>query len=411
VILSSLVAAVTASCGGGSSNTTRQVLVDFNNPGFAGIFVGYFPTSVTVHPGMTLHFKQAWNGEPHSVTMGTLVDKALPIVNPLLPQLNGEGRPPPDVQAKAEAAFANLPFMVDNNNNVVQSAAEPCFLDRGVPSQDPRQACPKRPQPAFNGRQPYYSSGFISYAGNNGNSYDVKLSNDIRPGTYHWYCDFHGPQMQGTVVVKPTGTSIPSQGSVDSRALTAATAKAAPLAKALKAATTGPWDIFRAAEIAGFPSPPPAARPALAGDFFAGYATQNFNSVLVNEFLPATIRAKVGQKLTWLFVGDVHTVSFDVPSYFPLLKTTPAGVVEFDPRAQNPVGGAGLPVSVPDGAPNPYIVDGGTWNGAGFRSSGLSPQTQSNQIVGWSLTITKAGTYQYACLIHPRMVATVIVSK
>jgi plastocyanin len=409
VVAALLAAGVIGACS--SSSGTRQVLVDYNNPDFAAVFVAYFPTSVTVHPGMTVHFKQAWNGEPHTVTMGTSVDKALAILNPLLPQLNGNGPVPPDVQAKAQGAFSTLPPLINHNNQVIQQAAQPCYLDTGTPRRgSPDITCPKRAQPGFNGRQTYYSSGFISYAGNNGNSFDVKLANDIKPGTYHWYCSYHGPQMQGTVVVKPKSAPIPSQDSVDKKALAEATAIAAPVDKVIKQASTGPWNIIRAAQIAGFPPPTPDQAQLLKGGFFAGYSSQTAN-VIANEFLPKTIHAKVGQKLTWVLIGN-HTISFNVPSYFPILATAANGKVRIDSRAQKPVGGVGFPLNEPDNPPDLYVIDGGHWDGSGFRSSGLTPNNSpNNQILGFSLTITKAGTYQYACLIHPRMVGTVVVSS
>jgi plastocyanin len=207
VLLFTASAAFACSSGGGG----RQVLVDYNNPDFANIAISYFPKVVNVHPGDTVHFKQAWNGEPHSVTMGTLTEKALGIINPLMEKYpNGEGAPP-EAQQQFDAAFKDLPFMLDDDNNVVQAAAQPCFLDSGTPPTERTKACPKRAQPAFTGKQAYYSSGFIPYAGNNGNSYDVKLAADIKPGTYHFYCDFHGPEMQGQIVVKPKGAAIPGQ--------------------------------------------------------------------------------------------------------------------------------------------------------------------------------------------------------
>jgi len=398
--------AVAFSCGG--SGNTRQVLVDYNNPTYAGIYIAYFPTSVSVTPGMTVHFKQAWNGEPHSVTLGTSVDKALKIINPLLSQLNGSAEPPPDVQATAIAAFKNLPFMLDDNNNVVEAAAQPCFLKTGAPPTDEKTPCKQVPQPAFDGTQSYYSSGFIKYAGNSGNSFNVKLASNIKPGTYHWYCNFHGPEMQGTIVVKPKGTSIPPQSTVDKQALSDATAFGASTTKALDKVNSGPWSLLRAVQIAGFPADD-HQKQALKDGYLAGFGTSANNGPLVVEFLPKTIHAKVNQKLTWAFVGD-HTVSFDVPKYFPLLTYDNSGKVSIDQRDLVPKGGPGFADNYPDSAGDLYDVDGGTWNGTGFRSSGLSPDSGNNQVSAFTIAISKPGTYQYACLIHPRMVGTVVVT-
>jgi plastocyanin len=393
-------------CGGASGGGGRQVLVDYNNPNFANIALAYFPDTVTVHQGDTVHFKQAWNGEPHSVTMGTLVETGLGIVNPLL-QKYPEGRgAPPEADRQFEAAFKDLPFMMGDNHTIVQPAAQPCFLDTGTLPSDPNKPCPKRTQPAFNGKQAYYSSGFIPYAGNNGNSFDVKLAGDIKPGAYHYYCNFHGPSMQGRVIVKAKGATIPNQSTVDKAALSQAADKTSPVAKALKLATTGPFDLVHAAEIAKFPVSD-NQRSKLKATYFAGYSTQDSNGVLANEFLPRTIHAKVGDKVTWAFVG-AHTVSFDVPRYFPLLTIAKDGTVKLDTRVDSG-GGPHFPKKYPENAGDVFIVDGGTWGGSGFRSSGLTVDTSESQVAGYSLTFTKVGTYQYACLIHPKMVGTVVV--
>jgi hypothetical protein len=77
--------------------------------------------------------------------------------------------------------------------------------------------------------------------------------------------------------------------------------------------------------------------------------------------------------------------------------------------------GIGSPV-VPDGAvvyPPPddgqaVVIDGGSWDGVGFRSTGLvgsyPPVT-----VTLRQTFTTAGTYPYRCLFHPAMAGAVKV--
>jgi len=406
-----LTGAITFACSSGSSSNTRQVLVDYNNPDFANLVLAYFPDTVNVHPGDTVHFKQAWNGEPHSVTMGTLVEEGLKVVNPLLQKYPGGEGAPPEAEEQFNKAFEHLPFMFgDGPDQINQAAAQPCYLDTGDPPTDAAKACARRVQPAFNGKQSYYSSGFIPYTGNNGNSFNVKLSPDIKPGTYHYYCDLHGPEMQGRIIVKPKGAAIPSQSQVDKAALSQAKSHVKPVADALaKVAASGPFDIVKAVDIAKLEPPPDdQLKAAVKGFALAGYGVQAEQSVLANEFLPRTIHAKVGEKVTWAFFG-IHTVSFDVPRYFPLLTIEKNGTVKFDPRASNKRG-VGFPDHLPDSPPNPFVADGGSWNGSGFRSSGFPPDTNGpNQVTAYSLTFTKAGTYQYACLIHPKMVGTVIV--
>jgi plastocyanin len=217
--------------------------------------------------------------------------------------------------------------------------------------------------------------------------------------------------MQGRIIVKPKTAAIPSQGAVDRAALSQATARTAPVRKALKQIDALPkFDIIKAAfDIAHFEPPPTDNQKTKLKDaYFAGYSTAESEGVLANEFVPRTIHAKVGEKVTWAFIGE-HTVSFDVPRYFPLFKIEKDGTVALDPRFDS---GAGpkFPKDYDQSAGDTMIVDGGTWKGTGFYSSGLDQiDTGENNVVAYSLAFSKPGTYQYACLIHPKMVGTVVV--
>jgi len=407
-----LIGTVAFACAPGSGGSGRQVLVDYNNPDFAAIALDYFPNTVTVHPGDIVHFRQAWNGEPHSVTMGTLVDDGLNTINPLLPQFQQNGPPSQEAQDAFKKAFEHLPDMLGDNQSVIQPAAQPCYIDKGgVPPSDPKKPCPKRVQPDFNGTQAYYSSGYIPYAGNNGNSFDVKLSKSIKPGTYHYYCSVHGPQMQGRIIVKSAGAAIPSQGAVDRAALSQANALTESVRKALKQVNALPkFDLLKVVnDISKFQPPPTENQIAKLKDgYFAGFTTNDPNSVLANEFVPRTIHAKVGQKVTWAMIGE-HTVSFNVPRYVPVLTIKKDGTIAFNPVV-NSGSGPKFPKDIPEGAGDTYILDGGTWNGSGFHSSGLDMlQGDNSEVTGYSLTFSQPGTYQYACLIHPKMVGTVVV--
>jgi plastocyanin len=411
VLIGALGVAIT-SCGGAASGASRTVLVDFSHDQFAGGFIGYFPNEVTLHPGDTVDFRQAWNGEPHTVTMGTMVDAAMTVYAAEVAKY-GDGSIPPDEQQKIDAAFQGLPGSEPSPSSAVdQVAAQPCFIDSGAPPAGGATPCPKRAQPAFNGRQSYFSSGVIPYAGTSGNQVRVELADDIKPGTYHFYCNIHGPQMSGIIVVKPKGASIPSQSAVSRKAGAVLDKQAAPVLTAIKTASQQPFDIVRAARAAHFIGPDEQPPADIAGFNLAGYGYEGPDSfVYVSEFLPRRITTTVGSKVTWLMVGP-HTVSFGVPRYFPLFSIDKDGTVKTDKRATDPVGGPGFPEHLPDNPPNPYVIDGGKWSGVGEHSSGLPIDTGSDQqLVGYSLTFTRAGTYNYACLIHPRMVGKVVVKE
>ncbi|MGI9119797.1 MAG: cupredoxin domain-containing protein [Acidimicrobiales bacterium] len=363
-----------------SASQSRRVLVDYNDDEFAGSFLTYFPQVLTVRPGDTVEFKQAWTGEAHSVTMGTLVDKAVAPVRDLI-RRNAPipDEPPPEILE----ALAPLPEFLGEDGTVNQVAGQPCYLDQGLPPTDPETPCPKTPQPAFNGRQSYYNSGFIPYEGEQGNQFTMKLADDIAPGTYNYYCNLHGPLMSGEIVVQPKGSDIPSQSSVDKAARAEIQKVSAPLLQAYNQAKAGQ------AEIGG---------QKITG-YLSGFASDAAPEAFISEFIPRQITAKVGQKVTWNFVGG-HTVSFGVPSYFPQYTVADDGRVTFNPQAYQPVGGPGAP---PGDSDTPPVVDGGTWDGSGFRSSGSLYEGE------YSLTFTKPGRYKYACLIHPRMVGEILV--
>src|SRR4051794_600660 len=84
-----------AACGGSSSSSggTRTVQVDGTTDKFNAAFIRYFPQVVTVHPGDTVDFHENWTGEPHTVTMGTLVETGLKAVKDAGP--NAQNGPPP----------------------------------------------------------------------------------------------------------------------------------------------------------------------------------------------------------------------------------------------------------------------------------------------------------------------------
>ena len=418
-------ALVASACSGSQSagdGATRQVLVDYVHDEVASSFLSYFPRNVTVRPGDTVQFRQEWTGEPHSVTMGTLVDDMMGIVLPLFEEYGTEEEPPPDVMAQYEAAFEGLPWMLpdDPREPVNQNAAQPCYLDEGAPPEDPATPCADEDQvqPAFNGRQSYYNSGFIPYEGPQGNQFDVELAEDIEPGVYNYYCNLHGPFQAGTITVVEEDEEIPSAEEVARQAQAEIEEEARPLVEAYNEARAGETEIFGQ-----------EVEPPLAGWVVEDPTVHAF----VSEFIPETIRVKAGEPVTWSFVGG-HTVSFEVPSYFSQMIVEDDGTVIFNPDALLPVNSPEIPMpegpppgeggseappdeagseppaadaadeeAAPEGPPPPVEIDAGEWGGEEFISSGVFYDGI------YSITFTRPGTYPYACLIHPQMVGAVVV--
>ena len=368
-----------SSTSSGPDALTRTVLVDYNHDEYAASFLTYFPAVIEVRQGDTINFKQAWTGEPHSVTLGTMVDEAIKPVREIIRSGNIPDEPPPEVVEKLKP----LPEMF-GDNGLRQSAAQPCYLETGAPPLDELTPCPKAPQPEFTGRQSYYSSGFIPYEGAGGNTYRVKLSNDIAPGTYTYYCNYHGPLQSGEIVVKAKGATVPSQSAVDKQGRAELQKLAKPMASAFEDAKKGN------AVAEGEPVEGP----------LAGYFAPDVDMAFLDEFVPRTIRARVNEKVTWNVIGP-HTVSFNVPAYLPQLIVSEDGTVNPNPQAYDPVASPAVPEY--EGTGPPPSIDGGRWDGSYFISSGIMFGT-------YSLTFTKAGRYKYACLVHPRMVGEVVVS-
>jgi plastocyanin len=79
--------------------------------------------------------------------------------------------------------------------------------------------------------------------------------------------------------------------------------------------------------------------------------------------------------------------------------------VRLNPTLNAPAGGA--PKVPNQQGPGIVKVDGGTYSGSGFWSSGV---ISADPYLEYTLRIAKPGTYDYACLLHPPMVGKVVVS-
>lgn len=399
-------------CGGGAGSSrgaqTRTVQVDYNHDAFATSMLENYPRRVQVRPGDTVEFKQTWTGEPHSVTMGTLVDDKIGPLIDLFTRVESTGAFPEGEPEEFGVFFEALPFAF-GEDGLAQNAAQPCYVEQeefsGTYPGDEATPCPKKSQPAFNGRQAIYNSGVIPYEGVGGNTFRVRLAEDIPAGTYAYYCNVHGPLQYGQIDVVAQGSDIPSQAEVARAALEEQRAAITPMARNFDAATSGqvveggdPESAFSIdagqSRIVGVPTP-----------FFEG---NRFIHGLVNEFIPRSVQTRVGEKVTWTFVGG-HTLSFNVPEYFPIFTVADDGTTTFNPQAEDPVGWPGPPErdEESDGPPMPAKIDAGEWDGTGFRSTGLDFSDQDT----FSVTFTRPGTYAYACLIHPKMVGTLVVQS
>jgi plastocyanin len=126
----------------------------------------------------------------------------------------------------------------------------------------------------------------------------------------------------------------------------------------------------------------------------------------INEFFPKTITTRVNEKVTWTMVNH-HTISFNAPKYLPIVNLAKNGAVSFNKKLDE-TGGWTMPqAGGSDNGPPPPArnIDVGKWDGKGFHSTGTNLNTGDT----FSVTFTKPGTYLYACVVHPPMVAKVVV--
>jgi plastocyanin len=353
------------------------VEVDGKAPDFHSGFLAYFPKAVQAHPGEEVTFHNNFSGEPHTVTFGTLADAAIAAAAKADPNAQ---TPPPEV--------AKLPELLPQGpGDANQTAAKGCVVDSGELPKD-GAGCTGT-DVAFTGKQAFYNSGYLPPTLDN---WKLKLADDIAPGTYNYFCLLHGTQMSGSVTVVPKATTVPSPAAV---AAQAAKERDAGLAKVKAAVAALPKGEV------------PGLIPAAPGQVLAGSGAEDPTAPGIEEFGPRNIKVPVGGSVTWLFIGP-HSVSFNAPreAQNSLVKGDDGGW-HINEKAAAPAGGP--PVATNDGPPGPpKVTDGGSWDGTGFRNTGLVISFPP-ALSAYKLTFTKAGTYGYVCLIHPGMFGSVTV--
>ncbi len=382
-----------AACGGGKAKAqVFAVQVDGKTSGFAASFLAYFPNDVQAHPGDTVKFTSVFTGEPHTVTLGKDVDDVFALIAKACP--SGVGAPPCDQgppQQYADqynALDKKLPNLLpEGSRDANQTAAQPCFLPSGdAPTDGSACSADQRKQSAFDGTQTFYNSGFLP----DQTVFEVKLASNIAPGTYHYYCLLHRETMSGTITVVAKGTSVPSPDVVKksgSDQLSALAAKIKPNFDSLASLK--------------------------AENAQAGAGSPDVRNAGVDEFGPSEIDIPVGGSVTWTVLGP-HTISFNAPEDAePILTKSSDGSYHVNPKGAAPAGGPGQPTpnpNAPTPEPNapPTMIDGGSWDGTSFHSSGIILSFPP-QLYQYKLTFTKAGTYTVDCLIHPHMEAKVKV--
>lgn len=344
------------------------VKVDNKAPEIASFFLAMFPKQTSAHPGDTINFSIVYTGEPHTVALGTNPAKVADFH-----AKNPKAEPPKELEGIVPELLPEGP------GDAFQAGAQPCLLAAGgTKVADQTKPCAEKPSGTFNGDEALYTSGWLGPD----QTFAVKLAETIKPGTYPFFCQLHGTDMGGTIEVVAASTPVKSPAEHDAVAaaeLAAAVAKAAPAYAQVQAATD-------AKPVAG----------TLAGEDVP---------VGTSVFAPADIKTKVGRKVTWSVNGP-HTISFNAPADAQEIRVAaPDGSVHINPKAVTPAGGPG------QGNPDkPAPINGGRYDGSGFRSSGIIIAFGPPGAWTYSLTFTKAGTFEYICGVHPDMKGTVTVA-
>lgn len=370
---------VPAAPAAGSAPVTIPIAIDGRPDDFSTSLSKFFPSEVQAHPGDTIEFTSRFGGEPHTVAFGRLVDAALVGVAAVP---SGTAYP----QAVRDA-LAKLPGFFDNDAAILPlseplaAGAKPCFQATGDPPT--RDACADQQQPeAFDGQHAIYASGFLPDEA----TFKVKLDDDIPLGTYRFIDLVQGPQQSGSVTVVDPATPIPSPAEVAAKGkaeFEALVAQLRPAAEQLQAATTPKVTVGTKVE-----------GVTIGHD--------------VNVF-PDEVSIGVGETVSWT-VTAAHTVAFNAPEDArPLYVIDGQGGSKANRKGADPAGGPGQPPPDPHAPPSatPVVVDGGSFDGQGYRNSGLLVSIGTP--VEYRLTFTTPGTYKYRCNFHLDMEGVVKV--
>jgi plastocyanin len=394
LLLVALIALVATSCSSKNTGTaaspaassqgpqTFSVVLDGKTDAFNGEFGTFFPDGLSAHAGDTIKWSfPRTSGVPHTVTLGTLVDKAVAkyvSFGQQTPQFTQENDP--DVLNLPDL-FPHVPpkqFPPDAN----QSAAQPCFLASGVAPlslSGSAQACPKTTQPDFDGTQSFYNSGALVA---DGDSFTMKLASTIKPATYSVICLIHRGGMTAKLTVAPASQTIPTPADVTAsgtKQFSDVVTRMTPIAQAAQVTSTTTTAVS-----------------------VGSFDTQSDN--VIADFGPKSISVPVNSTVTFTFAA-FHTLSLNSPdSKVGVVTKDPTGAVHLTP------GGAPVGWNVPlyfGFFPPPLtqtaqVVPVGSYAGSGEKSTGIVGSLPP-QIFGVAVKFTQKGTVPIRCLIHPEM--------
>jgi len=373
----------TAGDGDGDGGEAITIGIDGRSDDVNMFAFQYFPAKVQVHAGDMLVYESRFSGEPHSITFGASIDEAIKLVQSVPEEvLNADGPPPAEYEetfGKVGEIFGSLPAMLpEGPGDANQISVNPCFITTGEIPTDDTQPCEVQEPAPFTGTEVFYNSGFLP----DGETFEMQLADDIAPGTYIGFCILHFESMTSEIEVVADDVDVPDADAVAEEGQQQLDEFASALAAAVDEAEGA----------------------ATSGTVLAGVGAEDAGPSLAAEFVPGDAEVAAGEAVTWELAGP-HTVSFNAPeSARVLINKGDDGQYHLVEEAVAPAGYE--PPPPPEGEPEgpPPPVDGGTWDGTGFFSSGILFDQP------FTLVLSTAGSYEYVCLIHPEMEGTITVS-
>ncbi len=241
-------------------------------------------------------------------------------------------------------------------------------LDNGLTPADLNTEPPADTSPFdFDGVRKYVYSGTIFGQPVNSPTFAIKFE---KAGDYHIECLIH-PGMDGDVKVVDSGTA-DTQATADARSADEYTSDVGALKAAAAAQTAKGATVTTQAD----------GSSLYEVDMIGPLGGSNGTRDYIQQFFPAAVNIHAGDSVKWNNpTSDAHTVTFNVQNSGLDPNTT-------DPFSVPPTGAA-------DG-----VYDGGTE----FVHSGILgvPGDEGGQSAAQTFTLkfTKAGSYNYICLLH-----------
>lgn len=350
-----------AGCSSDPADPSRVVIrVDAKNA-LNVLTRAFLPRDVIASPGGSVSFKSNFQGDPHTITFGSVIDEYVSS-RELLPS-----NPPP-------ASSKRIPQFFSAGFEPVSLASEPCFVPSGGAM--PKSVCAKerRALPAFDGKAVFYNSGFVP----DERTFTVELDDKIEPGTYRFMCLVHREDMTGKIDVVPKGIAVSTPEDVAARGAAQEKEIIDAVKPSIERLSTLPSGIGQAGVIAGRPAKGQAA-----------------------TFVPAEASIKVGNTMSWTVYGT-HTFTFEAPkNSSPWISVGKEGAVSVNRAAIGPT----PKISDPVGS----LFYTGEQSGEPAKSSGLIDSFDPGPVT-YRVLFNEAGAFKYQCLIHTDMDGVVRVS-